>query len=72
MAEDSFCSPYNLVLTTEWMMLVPRSAGEVEDVASVNGFGFIGYLLAETAGAQQAIRDSGPLDVLRKVTVPAR
>ena len=37
--EQSYCKAYNLILTSRWMMAVPRSAHKSENLVSVNGLG---------------------------------
>ncbi|CAN0473054.1 unnamed protein product, partial [Hapterophycus canaliculatus] len=61
--------PYNAVLTTRWLMVVPRSRREWGGI-DVNGMGFLGALLVrekafegEGAGVG-AVRGPGALAVL--------
>ncbi|CAM9937951.1 unnamed protein product [Scytosiphon promiscuus] len=65
--------PYNAVLTTRWLMVVPRSRREWGGI-DVNGMGFLGALLVrekalegEGAGVG-AVREPGALAVLEGVT----
>ncbi|MBD3649668.1 MAG: phosphorylase [Pseudomonadales bacterium] len=60
-------NPYNLLLTREWMMMVPRSREHFETI-SVNSLGFAGCLLARNDAELQLICDAGPGAVLRGVT----
>jgi ATP adenylyltransferase C-terminal domain len=39
--ELPFCDAYNLVLTEQWMMVVPRTNGKFEELITVNGLGKI-------------------------------
>mmetsp|Transcript_9445 Transcript_9445/g.57624 ORF Transcript_9445/g.57624 Transcript_9445/m.57624 type:complete len:324 (+) Transcript_9445:237-1208(+) len=60
---------YNLLLTTEWMMAVPRrqeSAGPV----SVNALGFAGTFLLRSEEEISYIRNLGCLAVLQIVSMP--
>jgi ATP adenylyltransferase len=61
-------APYNLLLTREWMLLVPRSK-EFFDRISVNALGFAGSLFVRDARQMKAVEDHGPMTVLRRVAV---
>ena len=37
--EQPYCLAYNLILTSRWMMAVPRAEGAYEHVVTVNGLG---------------------------------
>lgn len=63
-------APYNLLVTREWMLLVPRSAASVEGIA-VNGLGFAGSLFVRDAAQMRAIAELGPMTVLRRAAGPA-
>lgn len=63
--------PYNLLVTREWMLLVPRSREHWEGV-SVNGLGFAGALLVPSEAALERVRAAGPLAVLTHVGVRIR
>jgi len=60
--------PYNLLVTREWMLFVPRSI-EKHGPISVNALGFAGSLLARDEGELALIRDRGPLGILEDVGV---
>jgi ATP adenylyltransferase len=60
--------PYNLLLTRQWMLVVPRSL-ESTDGISVNSLGFAGALLAKDERELALIRDVGPVELLRRVSV---
>jgi ATP adenylyltransferase len=59
---------YNLLVTREWMLFVPRSRESWEGV-SVNALGFAGALLVRDADALARVRAAGPMDVLAHVGV---
>ncbi len=59
-------SPYNLLATRDWMLLVPRSVEHYESI-SVNALGFAGSLLARDVRELELIRERGPLGVLESV-----
>jgi ATP adenylyltransferase len=63
--------PYNLLLTSGWMMVVPRSE-EFYAGISVNALGFAGSLLVRNRQDLELIRGVGPLAVLRSVSAPER
>lgn len=67
---DEAPAPYNLLLTREWMMLVPRSRAAYGPI-EVNALGFAGSLLVRNRAALEALRSAGPLAVLRSVGRPA-
>ena len=62
--------PYNLLVTREWMFLVPRSREHFDGV-SVNALGFAGALLVRNAAEMEALKERGPLEVLRSVAFAA-
>ncbi|WP_343655698.1 ATP adenylyltransferase family protein [Paraburkholderia caribensis] len=62
-------SPYNLLVTREWMLLVPRSAEHVEGV-SVNALGFAGSLFVRDAAHRASIERLGPMTVLQRAGQP--
>jgi ATP adenylyltransferase len=60
--------PYNLLVTREWMLLVPRSR-EFFGTISVNALGFAGGLLVRNGEEMKRVREAGPMEVLRSVGV---
>ncbi len=60
--------PYNLLVTREWMLLVPRSR-EFSGTISVNALGFAGALLVKNEEEMNHVKDRGPMGVLRDVGV---
>ena len=60
--------PYNLLLTREWMLLVPRSR-EFFGSISVNALGFAGALLVRDEEQMKALKDIGGMAVLRQTAV---
>ena len=63
-------APYNLLVTREWMLLVPRSR-ECWQRVSINALGFAGSLLMRERRQMRAIKAHGPMHVLRSVAVSA-
>jgi sulfate adenylyltransferase (ADP) / ATP adenylyltransferase len=61
-------APYNLLLTREWMLLVPRSH-ECFETISVNALGFAGSLFVRDAEQLKTIDNRGPMTVLRRVAI---
>lgn len=59
--------PYNLLATSDWLWLVPRSREEHEGIA-VNALGFAGALLVRDAAMQSLLEEIGPMGVLAGVT----
>ncbi|MRI34060.1 phosphorylase [Endozoicomonas sp. OPT23] len=64
---DGQPGPYNLLMTEEWLMIVPRTKGRFEGI-SVNSLGFVGLLLVKDQEACQKLRDASPSRVLKTVT----
>lgn len=66
-AEDHLVpEPYNLLVTRESMLIVPRERERWKGI-SVNALGFAGSLLAPNVSALEAIRRVGPYHVLDRV-----
>ncbi len=63
-------APYNLLLTREWMLLVPRSE-EFYGSFSINALGFAGALLVQNEQQMQMLKESGGMAVLRHTAVPS-
>jgi ATP adenylyltransferase len=63
-------SPYNLLATREWMLMVPRPRAEALGI-NINALGFAGSLLVKTPEQFQQVQTLGPLELLRQVS-PAR
>jgi ATP adenylyltransferase len=61
-------APYNLLLTRDWMLMVPRSAEHFEGI-SVNALGFAGSLFVRTAAELELIEAAGPMRALEAVAV---
>jgi ATP adenylyltransferase len=55
--------PYNLLVTRDWMLLVPRRAAEWQGI-EVNALGFAGALLVRDRQALERVRGAGPFAVL--------
>jgi ATP adenylyltransferase len=63
--------PYCLLVTREWMLIVPRSREHFDSI-SVNALGFAGALLVRNEEQLQHLRAEGPLRALRETAFPAR
>jgi ATP adenylyltransferase len=63
-------SDYNLLMTREWMMAVPRRHSEYAGI-SVNALGFAGLLLLREHGELDVLRHIGPMHLLREVSAEA-
>jgi ATP adenylyltransferase len=62
--------PYNLLLTRDWMWLIPRRAESWRDM-SINALGFAGSLFVKHPDKLEALLEAGPMNALRAVTLPA-
>ncbi|TDN63331.1 phosphorylase [Paraburkholderia sp. BL10I2N1] len=58
-------APYNLLVTTQWMLLVPRSTECVEGIP-VNALGFAGSLFVRDEMQMETVRRLGPMTVLQR------
>jgi ATP adenylyltransferase len=58
--------PYNLLITREWMLLVPRARERFGSV-SVNALGFAGSFFVKDEQEKEAISKAGPMTVLQHV-----
>lgn len=61
-------APYNLLMTHEWMLLVPRSR-EFSHGISVNALGYVGSLFVKDKHGLETLRHLGPMQLLRDVSV---
>ena len=61
-------APYNLLVTRDWMLVVPRRQERYESI-SVNALGFAGSLFVRERADLELVRRSGPMNVLRAVTL---
>lgn len=59
-------APYNLLVTRDWMLLVPRSQEEYAGI-EVNALGFAGALLLRREDLLERLCEIGPLALLRGV-----
>ncbi|MDZ8107412.1 MAG: phosphorylase [Nostoc sp. DedQUE12a] len=59
---------YNLLMTREWMLIVPRSQEHFHTI-SVNSLGFAGALLVKNAEEMQLLKEQGPMIILKSVGV---
>jgi ATP adenylyltransferase len=64
---------YNLLMTRDWLLVVPRSRESVDGDAgkiSINALGFAGTLLAKNEAQRDWLRQRSPLDLLLQVSQP--
>lgn len=61
-------SPYNLLLTRDWMLFIPRRRSHWK-LIPVNALGFAGALLAKNDEQRDRLRKEGPLAALRHVGI---
>jgi ATP adenylyltransferase len=60
---------YNLLMTREWMLIVPRKFEEFESI-SVNSLGFAGALLVKNQQQMQLLKNISPINRLNHVAFP--
>ncbi len=58
--------PYNLLITREWMMIIPRSQDKYESI-SINSLGFAGALLVKNEQQMNTLKELKPLTILQQV-----
>lgn len=63
-------APYNLLVTREWMLLVPRSQASFERVA-INALAFAGAMFVRHEEQLAAVRAIGPMAVLAQAALPS-
>lgn len=61
---------YNLLVTRQWMLLIPRSQESFESIA-VNALGFAGALLVRNSQQMERLKTCSPLTVLKNVAIAA-
>lgn len=61
--------PYCLIVTRDWMLVVPRSREFFESI-SINSLGFAGALLVRNKEEMERVKSCGPMTVLREVAFP--
>jgi sulfate adenylyltransferase (ADP) / ATP adenylyltransferase len=61
--------PYNLLVTHEWMLAVPRSRDKYQGI-SINSLAFSGSFFVRDAQHANVIAAAGPMNVLRSVAMP--
>jgi ATP adenylyltransferase len=61
--------PYNLLVTRQWMLVVPRSREDYQGIP-VNALGYAGSLLVKTAAGLEHLKQIGPLNLLAAVGQP--
>ena len=69
--EQRIIQPYNLLVSREWMMMVPRSIEKFHDV-SINALGYAGSLFVRKEQQIEAIKKYGPLRALQSVSLNKR
>jgi ATP adenylyltransferase len=59
---------YNLLVTREWMLIVPRSQEKFQSI-TVNSLGISGALLVRNEQEMQLLKEIGPMNILKEVAV---
>jgi len=70
---DAHCAtpaPYNLLVTRDWMMVVPRRQDSYQGIP-VNALGFAGSLLVKNAEQMALLKALGPMAILQQVALEA-
>ena len=67
--ENGVTNPYNLLITKDWLLLIPR-ANEFVDSISVNALGFAGAMLVRNERELRLLKELGPMTILQKTAKP--
>ena len=70
-ADTTKTSPYNLLLTRRWMIVIPRRREAFEGI-SINGLGFAGCLFLRDASQLEIVKLAGPMHALETVAGSTR
>ena len=60
---------YNLLITREWMFLIPRSKECFKGI-SINALGFAGAFLVRNQEEMETVKEVGPFQILQEVGIP--
>jgi ATP adenylyltransferase len=63
--------PYNLLVTRQWLLLIPRSNEYFERI-SINALGFAEVLLVKDTAQLAILQKHGPMTALRRVGLPRK
>ena len=66
--EEKPSQDYNLLITREWMMMIPRSKDRFDSI-SINSLGFSGALLVKNKVDLDKVKKHQPLEILSKVGI---
>ncbi|MEH6579619.1 MAG: DUF4922 domain-containing protein [Amphritea sp.] len=64
---ETVIMPYNLLITREWMMMVPRSREDFAGI-SLNALAFCGALLVRNPDQEEQLKSAGIANALKSVT----
>lgn len=57
-------------MTSNYMLMVPRSCAKFEDKLGINACGVYGLILCKNQELFDMVKEIGPLEVLQKVCLP--
>jgi ATP adenylyltransferase len=66
---DKQSGPYCLLVTREWMLLVPRAVEFFEGI-SINSLGYAGALLVRDRQQMETLKKRGPMEALKHAALP--
>lgn len=61
---------YSFIMTTDYMMLVPRSNGVYKNTIGVNSCGYVGLFLCKNEETQSLVNSDGPFKILESCGFP--
>lgn len=62
---------YNCLVTTKYIMLVPRSSGKFQESLGINSCGFMGLILCKNISLAKLVKSEGPAAILGSVGFPS-
>ena len=68
---EALICPHNVVMTLEWMIVIPRRAAPHVVVSTPNSAGMMGSVWLPMEGKIDAWKQSGPVKVLSECGVPS-
>lgn len=62
---------YNVIATTKFIMLIPRSKAKFQGSLGINSCGYMGLILCKNASLVGLVKSEGPLEILSSVGFPS-
>lgn len=62
---------YNCLITTKYIMLIPRSSGKFQESLGINSCGYMGLILCKNNSLLDLVKSEGPAAILKSVGFPS-